>query len=211
MGGLMDAVKRIQLDRRLLLGLGSIAFAGPDSVWAQDARAVGLVRAVSGRAEAEREAQRRILSQEASVFVGDRIATGVGARAVFSLGAATELRLGAEARIRIDRFLINAGGVLNLEGGAVVIDKAPTASGGSLSLRSSHGLIAVRGTRFFAGQSNGVFGVFVERGSVAVTAAGRQVLLNPGEGTDIAAPGAPPTDPKAWGQKRIQAALAQVY
>ncbi len=97
----------------------------------------------------------RLLAQEGEVFTGDRITTGTGARAVLKLGAATELRMGSAARIRIDRFLINAGGVIDLDQGAVMIDKAP-ASGGSLSLRSSHGLIAVRGTRFYAGPSNGV-------------------------------------------------------
>src|SRR5215813_4528508 len=40
-------------------------------------------------------------------------------------------------------------------------------------IRSPFALIAVRGTRFFTGPSNGRFGVFVERGSVAVTSAGR--------------------------------------
>jgi hypothetical protein len=55
-----------------------------------------------------------------------------------------------------------------------------------------------------------VFGVFVERGSVAVSAAGRRVVLRAGEGTDIPRPGAPPTPPKRWGEPRIRAALASV-
>ncbi len=198
--------------RNLLLGALAVSLPqGAASAYAQPATpAVGSVRAVSGRAEAEREAQLRVLAQEGALFTGDRVTTATGARAVLSLGAATELRMGSAARIRIDRFLINAGGVIDLDQGAVVIDKNP-GSGGTLSLRSAHGLIAVRGTRFFAGPSNGVFGVFVERGSVAVTGGSRQVLLRAGEGTDIAAPGAPPTAPARWGQARIQTALAQVY
>ncbi len=174
------------------------------------ASAVGSVRALSGRAEAEREAQMRLLAQEGEVFTGDRITTAAGSRAVLRLGAATELRMGSGTRIRIDRFLVNAGGVIDLDQGAVFIDKNP-GSGGSLSLRSSHGLIAVRGTRFYAGPSNGIFGIFVERGSVAVAGAGRQVVLSAGEGTDIAAPGAAPTNPARWSQRRIQAALDLVY
>ena len=49
-------------------------------------------------------------------------------------------------------------------------------------LRSLFGLIAIRGTRVFAGPSNGVFGVFVDRGSVDVTAAGKTVTLAAGSG-----------------------------
>lgn len=207
----MDVMGRLRIDRRGLLGLGSLAMAAPGSALAQEPPPVGSVRAVAGRAEAERGTQLRVLAQAGSVFSGDRITTGAGARAIFALGAATELRLGAEARIRIDRFLINAGGIIDLDGGAIFVDKDPAAPGGSLSLRSSHGLIAVRGTRFYAGPSNGLFGVFVERGAVAVAGGGRQVVVRAGEGTDVASPGAAPTDPKTWGQRRIQAALAQVY
>lgn len=205
----MDTTMRNHASRRVLLGYGALALARP--AFAATPPAVGSVRAISGRAEAEREAQTRLLAQEGSLFTGDRIMTGSGARAVLALGSATELRLGSEAKIRIDKFLINAGGIINLEGGAVFVDKDPAASGGSLSLRSAHGLIAVRGTRFYAGPSNGVFGVFVERGSVSVSGGGGSVVVNAGEGTDIAAPGAAPTAPKTWGARRIQAALAQVY
>ena len=81
---------------------------------------------------------------------------------------------------------------------------------GPIEIRSPYGLIAVRGTRFFAGLSNKVFGVFVEEGSVTVSAGGRQVIVGAGQGTDIARPGARPTDPRRWGQARIDAAYASV-
>ena len=79
-----------------------------------------------------------------------------------------------------------------------------------MKIRSSYGLIAVRGTKFFAGPSNGVFGVFVVHGSVDVTAAGKTVKVDRGFGTNIAKPGDPPTDPAAWKPPRIRAALASV-
>ena len=77
-------------------------------------------------------------------------------------------------------------------------------------MRSLFGLIAIRGTRVFAGPSNGVFGVFVVHGSVDVTAAGKTVKVDRGFGTNIAKPGDPPTDPAAWKPPRIRAALASV-
>jgi hypothetical protein len=69
----------------------------------------------------------------------------------------------------------------------------------------------VRGTRVFAGPSAGVFGVFVERGAVAVTAGGRQVTLREGQGSDIRRPGDAPTPPRPWGEPRIRAALDSVF
>lgn len=200
------------LDRRGLLGFAALAALGDvGDARAAEPPSVGSVRALNGRAEAEREAQLRILSQEGRLFTGDRVSTASGARAVLALGTATELRMGPAAKIRIDRFLVNAGGVINLESGGIFIDKDPRGSDPSLTLRSSHGLIAVRGTRFFAGPSNGVFGVFVERGSVAVSGGGREVVVGTGQGTDIARPGAAPTTPRVWARERIQAALDMVY
>jgi hypothetical protein len=126
------------------------------------------------------------------------------------LGKATKVKLGAQARFRIDKFVINAGGTLDLEPGPMMIDRGDAARKETLQVRSPFGLIAVRGTEFFAGPSNGVFGVFVRHGAVAVTGAGKTVRLGVGQGTDVAKPGMAPTPPKTWGAARIQAAMASV-
>jgi len=79
-----------------------------------------------------------------------------------------------------------------------------------LQIRGSFGLITVRGTGVFVGPSNGVIGIFVVHGQVQVLGGGQSVVLNPEEGTDIAAPGGPPTPPTRWGAARIRAAYASV-
>jgi ferric-dicitrate binding protein FerR (iron transport regulator) len=195
--------------RDIIAGSAAAGLCWPLSSVAQPSPA-GTVRALSGSAQAQLEAAVRQLAQNASVFVGDRISTGSGTRASLALGAATELRLGAEARIRIDRFLVNAGGVINLEKGSVFFDRDPARETGPVNLRSTYGLIAVRGTRFFAGPSEGVFGVFVQRGSVALSGGGRQVLIGAGEGSDVARPGARPSTPRVWSAERLRSALALV-
>jgi hypothetical protein len=68
----------------------------------------------------------------------------------------------------------------------------------------------VRGTKFFAGPSNGVFGVFVDHGTVVVSGGGSEVVLQAGEGTNLSSPGSSPTAPVMWGKARIQAALDSV-
>lgn len=204
------------LDRRrlmraaTLLGLGGLPLAALAQTTAERAPTAGLVTDLRGDAMAQLRETRRRLAADGPVFVGDRVETGDEARAGFRLGRATELRLGERARITIDRFIIDAGGTITLGAGALLVDKPPGSEAGRIRIRSSYGLIAVRGTRFFAGPSNGVFGVFVERGEVAVRAAGREVVLVAGEGTDIARRGAPPTPARRWGEARIAAALAQI-
>jgi ferric-dicitrate binding protein FerR (iron transport regulator) len=112
--------------------------------------------------------------------------------------------------VRIDRFIVNAGGVLTLEDGPMLLDKAPGDPTAALKVRGSFGLITVRGTRIFVGPSQGVIGIFVVHGLVDVAAGGQTFVLQTGEGTNIAGPGAMPTAPAVWGEARIRAALASV-
>ena len=171
---------------------------------------VGLVSALQGSVSAQLGPARRDLAATDPVFVGDRVATGADARANIRLGTQTTLKLGEKARITIDRFITAAGGTITLGTGALLLDREPAAGNGAIEIRSAYGLIAVRGTQVFAGPSNGVFGVFVARGRVSVSAAGREVTLLAGEGADIARPGSPPGPARRWGEARIAAALAQV-
>lgn len=205
-------VKRKRLsNRRWFLRHGVLALplvlAGRPALAAEPA---GSVEDVSGEAFAEAHAVRRLLERLAPVFLGDQVGTGAASRLGMRLGRDTTLRLGENARLRIDRFLLDAGGEVTLRSGPLLFDRPPGSVPRPMQIRSPFALIAVRGTRFFAGPSNGRFGVFVERGSVAVAAAGRRVILRDGEGTDFAAPGARPTPVKQWGPERIRAALASV-
>lgn len=204
------ADNRFALDRRLLLALPTTMLAGAlaDLAIAQPS-AAGLVTDLSGEASAERQQARRMLAPQGDVFIGDRVATGAGARAGIRLGRATDLRLGEETRVTIDRFLVETGGLITLQRGAVLVDRFAPGSG-PMRVRSAYGLIATRGTRFFAGMSEGGLGVFVSRGEVAVAAAGQQVFVKAGEGTEIARPGRPPTAPRIWSQVRIDAALRRI-
>jgi ferric-dicitrate binding protein FerR (iron transport regulator) len=169
---------------------------------------IGSVEDVTGEAFAELESVRRPLDRAAPVFLSEEVVTGVASRLGMRLGRNTIVKLGEQARLKIDRFLVDAGGEMTLRSGPLLFDGQPRRSG--LEIRSPFALIAVRGTRFFAGPSNDRFGVFVARGSVTVTSAGQRVNLREGEGTDIASPGTPPTPVKRWAPERIRAALASV-
>jgi hypothetical protein len=174
------------------------------------AERAGEVESSRGECFALAATARRALAPSATVFVGDTVGTGAESALALRLGTATEVHLGQKAQLRIDRFLINAGGVLELEQGGMLFDHDGKAGGSNLAVRSSFGLMAVRGTRFFAGPSNGVFGVFVQRGAVMVVGVNQAVMVASGMGTNIVQPGAEPTAPAPWGVARIDAAIASV-
>ena len=194
--------------RRALIG--GVAGASLLRAGAFAAEAAGQVESSRGDCYAQTSAARRTLAPEAAVFIGDAVGTGPQSALARRLGTATQVKLGAEARLRIDRFVVNAGGILVLDTGAMLYDHDAQASPQDLAVRSPFGLLAVRGTRFFAGPSNGVFGVFVERGRVVVVGVNTMVMVEGGFGTDIARPGAEPTAPHPWGAPRIANAMASV-
>ena len=198
-------------NRRWLLGHGALALPFIlVSIPARAAERVGSVEEVKGEAFAELDAVRRTLEPGAPVFLGDEVVTGVASRLGMRLGRDTTISLGEQARLKIDRFLVGAGGEMTLRSGPLLFDRPQRSAPAGVRIRSPFALIAVRGTQFFAGPSNGPFGVFVARGSVAVTSAGQQVILREGEGTDFVSPGTPPTPVKRWAPQRIRAAIASV-
>jgi ferric-dicitrate binding protein FerR (iron transport regulator) len=205
-------IKRGRLcNRRWFLCRGTPAILlASAAVRAQGAEQAGAVEEVRGEAFAEAAAIRRTLDRAAPLFISDEVGTGAASRLSMRLGRDTTIRLGERAYLKIDRFLVDAGGDITLQSGPLLFDRPPGSRPDPVQIRSPFGLIAVRGTRFFAGPSDDRFGVFVERGVVAVTAAGQQVILHDGEGTDFRWPGARPTPVRRWQPPRIRAALASV-
>ena len=203
--------------RRILCAVASVLTIVFPLLYASDAssaeddglQTVGLVEAAGGEAFAEIKEKRRMLEPASPIYLNDQVGTGSDSRVALRFGEHTKIRLGESARLKVDRFLLNTGGEITLDTGAMLFEKRDGRPM-PFSIRTIYGVIDVRGTRFFAGPSNNVFGVFVDEGSVTVTAGGRRVTLRAGEGTDISKPGARPTAPKRWGQPRVKAAYASV-
>jgi hypothetical protein len=197
-----------QMPRRALItGLAGACFAARGASAAQQA---GAVESSRGECYAQTAAARRALAPAADVFIGDTVGTGEQSALSLHLGTATQVKLGPEARLRIDRFVVNAGGMLVLESGGMLYDHEASADQGNVAVRVPFGLLAVRGTRFFAGPSNGVFGVFVARGLVMVVGVNTAMMVAAGFGSDLTHAGAEPTVPHAWGAPRIASAMASI-
>jgi hypothetical protein len=199
------------IGRRELFGLAlGTAFASMFGAPSIAADAAGLVEDLKGEAFADASNQHRVLEKSSQVYVGDNVATGASSRLTMLLGEDTTIRLGENARLVIDQFLSTTGGEISLPSGPMLFERPNGSRPMPVKIKSSYGLIAVRGTTFFAGPSNDVFGVFVEHGTVVVSNAGGEVTLNAGEGTNLATPDAKPTAPVVWGKERIAKALDSV-
>lgn len=175
------------------------------------AETVGNVTEIKGKASAELAGKTRVLKLKAPVHLTETLITGGGeARLTALLAVKTTLKLGARTKVRIDKFIVDSGGELTFNSGALLLDAPSQSFEKGLTIDSRFALIAVRGTKFFAGRLGEAFSVFVEEGAVDVTAAGQTVRLNSGEGTDIANPGDPPGEVRRWGAPKIARAMALV-
>ncbi|MGE0004846.1 MAG: FecR domain-containing protein [Parvibaculaceae bacterium] len=198
------------VDRRRLLRVlaaGAMLPAVP-SVFAAGT-SIGSVSEITGEVSAELDGRSRKLKRKSALFLNETVRTAARSRLRALLARKTSLRLGAETTVRIDRFIVDQGGELVLDSGALLIDTRGKLLK-SLEVESPFALIAVRGTRFFAGPIDGIFGVFVARGAVDVTGGGRTVRLAAGQGTDIPRAGGPPGPVRTWGAPKIAKAMALV-
>lgn len=201
-----------KLNRRGALGLFASAIFAPTVFNSSSSAAdpAGRVDEIKGEAFADASNQHRTLEKSSSLYIGERVGTGPTSRLTMLLGEDTTIRLGERANLVIDKFLAQTGGEISLESGPLLFDRPAGARAVPMRIKSSYGLIAVRGTKFFAGPSKGVFGVFVDHGTVVVSAAGAEVVLQAGEGTNLAGGDAKPTAAVAWGAERIRSALDSV-
>ena len=169
----------------------------------------GRVNTAKGRATGLLNGALRELQARSDVYLQELLQTGAGARLGMELGR-TRVDLGERTRLKIEKSLVDRGGQLLLERGALLFDRPDDEPEAGLVVRTPFAIVAARGTRFFIGPSKDVIGVFVERGSVRVRNNAGAVTLDAGEGTDLTSPDIAPTPPARWGAPRIAAALASV-
>jgi hypothetical protein len=170
---------------------------------------VGVTLALTGQAILSRGNAEQALHPDDPLHEGDTVSTGAASLAALELFTATRINLGPEARFMLDRFAADLGGTITI-GGAMVFDRPDTLAPLDLEVQSTFARIGVRGTRFYAGPSRGVFGIFVQRGRVEVMAAGQTRHIGAGEGVNIPAPGAAPSEVSIWGAERIVEAFTSV-
>jgi hypothetical protein len=203
------------LPRLIVSALTLFCFAGGQAA-AQEA--IGAVSRIQGEASGTRGVATRALSPNASVFPNEVVSTGDGTRLELTFKDNTRLTLSEKTKLTLDTYVFDraAGiGTINFE----IVGAFRFLSGrlsklakAAVNVTTPAANIGIRGTEFWAGPiDNQALGVFLLNGAVTVSnAAGAQTLNQPGQGTNIAAPGAAPGPVTFWPSDKVSRALATV-
>jgi hypothetical protein len=166
-------------------------FAGGQSA-AQDA--IGTISRIQGEASATRSGATRALSLNAAVFRTETVATAETARLEVTFTDNTRLTLGEKANL-----FDSAAGSGTIKFGLVgafrfVSGQVSKLASADVRVTTPVAIVGIRGTEFWGGPiDDQALGVFLIEGAVSVSnAAGQQLLNLPGQGTNIAGPGAAP-------------------
>jgi ferric-dicitrate binding protein FerR (iron transport regulator) len=206
----LNVFSPVTLSRRLFIAGSALALTGIGIRATQANAVIGKAVEITGDVTRKQADLLEGLKAGASLMDHDFLKTGKESFASLELGDDTSLRLGSETELLIDTFIAGQGGVIELGTGQMVFDRPEGLAKIDLTMRTAFGMIGVRGTKFFAGPSRGVFAVFVEHGLVEVSGGGVTRQVAGGQGVEIASAGAAPGDITQWGEARIREAYASV-
>jgi ferric-dicitrate binding protein FerR (iron transport regulator) len=199
-----------------LIGLAVLLALPGGEAAAQEA--IGTVSRMQGEASGILGGTTQPLSPNASVFLNEILSTGEAARLEVTFTDSTRLTLGEKAKLTLGTYVFNPAARrrtirLALVGAVrFVSGKLSKLVASSVSLTTPVANVGIRGTEFFAGPiDDQALGVFLIEGAVTVSnAAGQRILNRPGQGTNIAAPGAAPGPVTLWPPAKVDRALAAV-
>ncbi len=182
---------------------------------ARAADAAGEVSHRKGEATGTIEGASMPLETGNPVVLNEALATGAAARLEITFLDTTRLTLGERANVTIDKFVYDGSHTRVLRLAAVgalrFISGGNKPAGAEVTVTTPVVEIGVRGTDFWFGPIDGEFGVLLVAGAVTVSnSAGSVVLDQPGQGTNIAGPGAAPGPVTQWPQQKVDRALVQV-
>jgi hypothetical protein len=190
-------------------------FAGGQAA-AQEA--IGAVSHIQGKASGTHDGATEALDLKSSVFLGEVVSTGEAARLEVAFTDGTQVTLGEKAELRLDTFVFNpAVGSGTIKFGVVgafrfLSGQVSKLASSDVSVTTPVATIGIRGTEFWGGPiDNQALGVFLIEGAVSVSnAAGGRILSQPGQGTNIATPGAAPGPVTLWPPDKVDRAIATV-
>jgi hypothetical protein len=201
-----------------LLALAVTAVLGLAGGPAAAQEAIGAVSRIQGESSGARNGVTEALDLDSSVFLDEVVSTGEAARLEVTFTDGTQLTLGERAEMTLDTFVFNpAEGVGTVKFGVVgafrfVSGQASKLASADITVTTPIATVGIRGTEFWGGPiDDQALGVFLIDGAVSVSnAAGEQVLDTPGQGTNIATPGAAPGPVTVWPQDKVDRAVATV-
>jgi hypothetical protein len=180
--------------------------------------AIGAVSRIQGEASGTQGGATRPLSLKSAVFPNDIISTAETARLEVTFTDDTRLTLGEKAKLTLDTYVFdpaagNGAIKFDLVGAfRFVSGQVSKLASADVRVTTPAAVVGIRGTEFWGGPiDDQVLGVFLVEGTVSVSnPAGEQILSQPGQGTNIAAPGAAPGAVTFWAPDKVARAIATV-
>ena len=170
----------------------------------------GTVARLRGSAIAMQDAVPRILEPDSPVYIGDVLSTGPGARLEIRMIDDGIFTMGERTTFMIIEYTFGGGnpnGLLRLLSGAVnaATGKLAKAAGVQFTMEADSASIGIRGTKFWAGDFEGIFQVGLWSGAVVVENRAGEVEINqPNFGTRVADQETSPAEPQLWSEATIQ-------
>ena len=158
----------------------------------QASETIGQVTRTQGHTMAIAGGENRTLAQGAIVARDDTLVTLQDSRLEVRLADYTVLTLGENATLRIGALVFNVAQTPNrlavfAEGAfRMITGKVNKIAGASVQVNTPVAVLSVRGTDFWSGPIDGIYGVLLLQGEIHVrTAGGETTLREPGTGTNI--------------------------
>lgn len=207
----------------LIIVFAAAAFlAGPTPLkpaYAEDGGIIGTIQEVEGVVTVTSSGGAKVpAAVDTPVHGHDTIMTGPASRAFVLLIDNTELTLSENTTLRLDDYVYdnedtteNKGVYSILQGtflyvsGLVAKKENP-----DVTVNTPYGAIGIRGTEFWGGDIDGVYGILVNDGRVSVRNESGTVALAKGEGTTLRSRREAPLRGMRWGDEKIQRAVASV-
>jgi ferric-dicitrate binding protein FerR (iron transport regulator) len=175
---------------------------------------IGQVTRRTGEAAAIRGPMIVALVPGDPIFVDDILRTGSDSRLLISCADGLQITIGPATELAVRSYLADQPGhplevVLGLLQGIARLVGAAMPKGRTIEIDTRTAIASVRSTQWLLESTDRGTGVLSIEGEVTVLAlAGGQVVLQPGQGTDVP-PGGPPKTPAVWGAARRRDAIAR--
>lgn len=183
-----------------------------------DPEQVGVVTKVQNEAQIVSAAQATAAVIGTPVYLNDELRTGAEGRMRVTFRDGTVLTLGENASVKVDTYVFDPGRgvgetILQTTQGAFrfVTGRIKQIKDRKIEVVTPVAQLGVRGTEFWGGPIDEIYGVLLLEGQITVSnQAGSVMLSQPGQGTNIASPLDAPGSPFAWSAEKIARAVATV-
>jgi hypothetical protein len=199
---------------KMLFGLMAVFISLSPASAAEDE--IGTVKRIQAEVDALRAADVLKLTVASGLQADDLLRSGNNARLEAELVDGTKFTLGEQAELKLDSYVYDPKRakrnrlVARVKGAFLFVGGKVEGGGSDVKVITANAVMGVRGTTFWGGPIDRVYGVLALSGVVTVTTNAGSVTLTDGQGTVITTADQPPEQPRVWPDQERSRAIATV-